>query len=128
MDWEEPNENWEQKQVEMLQLNYKESEKEEEEDAPRLLNRSASPTSKVFDSLLKKKKIKEKNGAREEYMINQNKMETLQQSSALTKQEKEYLKKNQLNLEMIQYVPKEESDDEDDARSIDTIDDQGGAL
>lgn len=61
-------------------------------------------------------------------MINQNKMETLQQSSALTKQEKEYLKKNQLNLEMIQYVPKEESDDEDDARSIDTIDDQGGAL
>ena len=34
-------------------------------------------------------------------MINENKMEAMQRSSALTKQEKEYLKKNQLNLEMI---------------------------
>ena len=50
-------------------------------------------------------------------------MEALQHHSALTRQEKEYLKRNQLNFEMIQYLPKEESDGDSDARSIDSMDD-----
>ena len=48
-------------------------------------------------------------------------MEELQQSNALDRGEKEYLKENQFNYKMIEYIPGQEEGEEDDAKSIDLI-------
>ena len=80
-----------------------------------------SPVLPQFEALLRRKKIKHKDGnSKEEYMVDNKRMKALQKRGKLNDQELQYLKENQLKYHMLEYIPGEE-DQDDDAKSIDSI-------
>lgn len=50
-------------------------------------------------------------------------MPKLIKNKNLSNQDKSYLKDNQLKYQMMQFIPAEEEDEEDEVKSIDTLSD-----
>ena len=79
-----------------------------------------------YANLLRKKKIRRKGGSElEEYVPHRKQMEKLQHNRVLSDKDKQMLKESQLRYEVIEYKPKEESDGESDAESVDSLDENG---
>lgn len=79
------------------------SNKEEKKQSPLSLRKQETIAN--FRNFVKRKSIVKKTGLETLYVVKKHQMEELQMSKALNGHEKQYLKENQFNFKMIEYIP-----------------------